>query len=233
MTEQHSIVVVGGTSGIGRALAERHAQRGDNVIITGRDQERTSAIASDIGERVKGLALDLAEPATIAERLSEIDRVDSLVISAIDRDHNVVREYDIVSAQRLVTLKLVGYTEVIHALLPVISTDGSVVLFGGMAKERAYPGSTTVTTVNGGINTMIHSLAVELAPIRFNAIHPGIVGDSPFWAEKMQAIEMVKQRTPGGRLVTMEDVIGAVDFLLANNGVNGVNLTVDRGWMLM
>ncbi len=233
MTEQHSIVVIGGTSGIGRALAERHAQGSDNVVITGRDQERTSAIASDIGEGVKGLALDLAEPATIAERLSGIDRVDSLVISAIDRDHNVVREYNFESAQRLVTLKLVGYTEVIHALLPRISADGSVVLFGGMAKERAYPGSTTVTTVNGGITSMIHSLAVELAPIRFNAIHPGIVGDSPFWAEKMQAIEMVKQRTPGGRLVTMEDVIGAVDFLLANKGVNGVNLTVDKGWMLM
>lgn len=233
MTGQHSIVVVGGTSGIGRVLAERHAQRGDNVIITGRDQERTSAIASDIGERVKGLALDLAKPATIAERLSGIDRVDSLVISAIERDHNVVREYNFESAQHLVTLKLVGYTEVIHALLPRISTDGSVVLFGGMAKERAYPGSTTVTTVNGGINTMIHALAVELAPIRFNAIHPGIVGDSPFWAEKTQAIEMVKQRTPGGRLVTMEDVIGAVDFLLTNKGVNGVNLTVDGGWILM
>lgn len=233
MADQRSTVIIGGTSGIGRALAERHAQAGDDVIITGRNQERTSAIASEIGDRVKGLALDLIEPEAIAASLSEIDRVDYLVLGAIERDHNLVREFNIRTAQRVVTLKLVGYTEVIHALLPRITTEGSVVLFGGVARERPYPGSTTVTAVNGGVTSLIRSLAVELAPIRFNVIHPGIISDSPFWADKPQAIELVKQRTPGGRLVTTEDIVDAVDFLLTNNGVNGVNLTVDGGWMAM
>jgi NAD(P)-dependent dehydrogenase (short-subunit alcohol dehydrogenase family) len=78
---------------------------------------------------------------------------------------------------------------------------------------------------------MIRTLAIELAPIRFNAIHPGIVGDSPYWKEK--PLDAVLARTPTGRLVTMEDVVEATVFLLENRSVNGVNLYVDGGWMLM
>jgi NAD(P)-dependent dehydrogenase (short-subunit alcohol dehydrogenase family) len=106
-----------------------------------------------------------------------------------------------------------------------------VVLFGGRAKDRPYPGSTTVTAVNGAIATMITAFAVELAPIRFNAIHPGIVGDSPFWEDK--PLDAVLARTPTKRLATMEDVVDATVFLLENRSVNGINLYVDSGWLLM
>ncbi len=114
-----------------------------------------------------------------------------------------------------------------------MGNDSSIVLFGGLAKERPYKGSTTVTTVNGGIETMARSLALELAPIRVNAIHPGFVGDSPYWREKGEgALEHVRVRTPTGRLATMQDVVGAVVFLLSNRSVNGTNLTIDGGWLL-
>jgi NAD(P)-dependent dehydrogenase (short-subunit alcohol dehydrogenase family) len=106
-----------------------------------------------------------------------------------------------------------------------------VVLFGGRAKDRPYPGSTTVTTINGGVSSMIRTLAVELAPIRFNAVHPGIVGDSPYWKDK--SLDAVVARTPTRRLTTMADVVDATVFLLENQSVNGVNLYVDGGWMLM
>ena len=106
-------------------------------------------------------------------------------------------------------------------------------LFGGLAKDRPYPGSTTVTTVNGAVTTMVTAFAVELAPIRVNAIHPGIVGDSPFWASKPPAVlEAFRNRTPTGRLATMADVVDAVAFLLENRSVNGVNLRVDGGTLL-
>ncbi|MGH8928406.1 MAG: SDR family oxidoreductase, partial [Acidimicrobiia bacterium] len=122
------------------------------------------------------------------------------------------------------------YTEVIHALSTRFTEHGSIVLFGGQARERPYPGSTTVTTVNGGVTAMVRTLALQLAPIRVNAIHPGIVGDSPFWVNK--DLSGVMARTPGGRLVTMGDITDAVVFLLENRGTNGVNLNVDGGWML-
>ncbi len=117
-------------------------------------------------------------------RLAHVGRVDRLVIAAIERDANHVRSYDVASATRLVTLKLVGYTEVVHTLADRFTPDASIVLFGGLAKERPYDGSTTVTTVNGGISSMVRTLAAELAPMRVNAIHPGIVGDSPAWRDK-------------------------------------------------
>jgi NAD(P)-dependent dehydrogenase (short-subunit alcohol dehydrogenase family) len=84
--------------------------------------------------------------------------------------------------------------------------------------------------VNGGIVGLVNSLATELAPVRINAIHPGIVGDSPFWEGKDNT--HVIARTPLGRLVTMQEIVHAVEFLLFNSGVNGVNLAVDGGWLL-
>jgi NAD(P)-dependent dehydrogenase (short-subunit alcohol dehydrogenase family) len=79
---------------------------------------------------------------------------------------------------------------------------------------------------------MVRTLAAELAPMRVNAIHPGIIGDSPYWAGKSEALARTIARTPIGRLATMQEVVDATLFLLDNGGVNGVNLNVDGGWLL-
>jgi NAD(P)-dependent dehydrogenase (short-subunit alcohol dehydrogenase family) len=182
---------------------------------------------------VRGLAVDLAEPETIGDRLAEIGRVDRLVVGAVDRDDNTIADYDLAAALRLVTLKLVGYAETVHTLAPRFTPDASVLLYGGLALRRPYPGSTTVSTVNGGITGLVHTLAVELAPVRVNGIHPGIVGDSPHWAGKPASVlEAVVDRTPIGRLATMAELADASIFLLENGAVNGVNLDVDGGWLL-
>ena len=228
------VLIVGGTGGIGRALAERYASLGSDVVITGRDRERAraAAAAAESGPNVRGIALDIAEPEKIASMLADVGSIDRLLIVAVERDSNTVREYDLAKARRAVTVKLVGYTEIVHTMLDRFSDEASVVIFGGLASERPYPGSTTITMVNGAVRSMIKTMAVELAPIRFNAIHPGIIGDTPAWADKPEALERVRARTPGGRLATTEDVVDAVKFLFNNKGVNGVNLVVDAGWML-
>ena len=229
-----TVVVVGGTQGLGRELAQSYADDGRDVVVTGRDPSRAETAAKEIGGRTRGVGFDLAEPHTIAERLTDVGDVEYLVLAAIERDVNKVQEYDIGAALRLVTLKLVGYTEVIHALLPRLRDDSSILVFGGLARDRPYPGSTTVTTVNGGITGLVRTLVIELAPRRVNALHPAIVGDSPQWRdmppERRQALE---QRTPIGRLVTMEEVVGASRFLLENRAINGINLAVDGGWLCM
>ncbi|HUO70372.1 MAG TPA: SDR family oxidoreductase [Solirubrobacteraceae bacterium] len=160
-------LIVGGTRGLGRHLAERFAQRNGELVI------------------------------------------------------------------RLATLKLVAYTEVLHCLHQRMHDHSSVLLFGGLAQDRPYPGSTTVTSVNGAVETMVRTFATELAPVRVNAIHPGIVGDSPQWKDNPEMLERVIARTPTGRLVTMDDIVGACRFLLENPAVNGVNLPVDGGWVIM
>ena len=228
-----AVVIVGGTAGIGRELARSYADDGRQVVITGRDAGRAQSAAEELGGETSGVAFDLADPHCIADALADVGTVDHLVLSAIERDVNKVREYDIDRAIRLATLKLVGYTEVLHCLHPKLHDDSSVLLFGGLAKERPYPGSTTVTSVNGAVETMVRTFATELAPVRVNAIHPGIVGDSPYWEGNDAAIEATKARTPTGRLATMADVSDAARFLLENRSVNGVNLAVDGGWVIL
>jgi NAD(P)-dependent dehydrogenase (short-subunit alcohol dehydrogenase family) len=234
MPEPGSVVVIGGTSGLGLEVARHYADQGREVVVSSRDQRRAEAAAAELGGKTRGIALDLAEPERLAERLADVDGVEYLVLAAIERDENKVRSFDLAGATRLVTLKLVGYAETIHQLVSRMDSAGSVVVFGGRAKDRPYPGSTMVSTVNGGVTGLVHSLAVELAPIRCNAIHPGIVGDSPYWAAKGEpALEPVRNRTPTRRLVTMEDIVGAVVFLLENRSVNGEHLHVDGGWLLL
>jgi NAD(P)-dependent dehydrogenase (short-subunit alcohol dehydrogenase family) len=229
-----SVVVIGGTQGLGLEVARHYADRGREVVLSGRDGRRAEAVAAGLGGKARGVALDLAEPGELADRLADVEGVGHLVLAAIERDENRVSDFDLEGATRLATLKLVGYVEVVHQLAPRMDADGSVVLFGGRAKDRPYPGSTMVSTVNGGVTGLVRSLAVELAPVRCNAIHPGIVGDSPYWSAKGEpALEPVRRRTPSRRLVTMEDIVGAVVFLLENRSVNGENLHVDGGWLLL
>jgi NAD(P)-dependent dehydrogenase (short-subunit alcohol dehydrogenase family) len=253
-------LVVGGTAGIGRRVAEFYAERGDDVVLTGRDATRAKAVAAELGDpvtgaaadlsergtvtgaaadlpergTVTGAAVDLSEPETIAAALAGVGPVvDRIVVAALERDHNRVADYDVRKAQRLSTLKLVGYTEVVHVLLPRLAPDAAIVLFGGQAQHRPWPGSVTVSSVNGAVSALVRALAVEIAPIRVNAVHPGVIGDSPAvragWTD--DAVRAVVDRTPLGRMATMDEVAGAVVFLLENGGVNGVNLEVDGGWL--
>jgi NAD(P)-dependent dehydrogenase (short-subunit alcohol dehydrogenase family) len=228
-----AVVIVGGTRAIGLELARHYATRDTEVIISGRSDEHLTAALGELSMtsgRVRGLTFDLARPETIAPALADVGPVRRLALVAIDRDQNTVKDYDMARALYLVTLKLVGYTEVVHALAGRFTPDASVLLFGGMAKERPYPGSTTVTTVNGGVVGLTRTLVEELRPLRANSIHPGVVGDSPYWAEKPAAVAKYTAETPIGRLATMTEIVDASVFLLENGAVNGVELIVDGGW---
>lgn len=226
-----TLLVIGGTSGIGKEIAVRAVGRGERVILSGRDAGRAAEVAKELGGNATGIGLDIGQPHEIAGKLADVDSVDHLVLAAIERDANSVRDYDVSRAIYLSTLKLVGYIETIHALLPKLTENASIVLFGGLAKDRPYPGSTTVSTINGGVTGMVRTLVIELAPIRVNAIHPGVVGDSPFWVEKTEVLAGHRKRTPSGELATMADVADAAEFLLRNNSVNGVDLNIDGGWI--
>jgi NAD(P)-dependent dehydrogenase (short-subunit alcohol dehydrogenase family) len=225
--------VIGGTSGIGRELAAAYVARDARVTLSGRDAARAEEAAAGLGDGARGVAFDLSEPHTIAGALRGVEKVDRLALVAVDRDENTVTAYDVDRAIRLATLKLVGYTEVVHQLADRLAPDASILIFGGLAKDRPYPGSTTVTTVNGAVSTLIRTLALELAPVRVNAIHPGIVGDSPYWSGKDEFLANVRARTPTGRNVRMQDVVEASVFLLENEAMNGANLEVDGGWMML
>ena len=239
MAEDGAVVIVGGTRAIGLEMVKHYAAQGREVILTGQYQENVDNAVAEVGGSngsggsggsVRGIAFDLARPHKIKDFLADIGPVSRLALVAIDRDQNTVADYHIDRAIRLVTLKLVGYTAVISALRERFTPNASVVLFGGMAKERPYPGSTTVTTVNGGVVGLTRTLVEELRPARVNSIHPGVVGNSPYWAEKPAAISRYESESPLGRLAQMDEIVDAAVFLLENTAVNGVDLIVDCGW---
>jgi NAD(P)-dependent dehydrogenase (short-subunit alcohol dehydrogenase family) len=228
-----AVVVVGGTRSIGLEVVRHYASRGFDVVLTGvtpANVESAVAETKDLGGTVTGLTFDLAEPHAIAAALAGVGPVRYLALASLERDENNVRDYSIDRAIRLTTLKLVGFTEVVHALLPRLDDESAIVVFGGMAKERPYQGSTTVSTVNGGVVGLTRSLVEELRPIRVNSIHPGIIGDSPYWAAKPAAITNYTSQSPLNRLATLADMVDATRFLLENRSVNGVDLIVDCGW---
>lgn len=224
-----TMMVIGGTDGLGRFIARRHADRGGTVVIAGRDAGRAETAAKEIGPAVTGIGLDLARPETIAASAAGVPPLDHLVLTASHQRPNTVQNFDIAEAITAVTTKLVGYTEAVRVLRERFTPDASVVLFGGLAKERPYPGSTVVTTSNSAVTGLVKTLAVELAPHRVNALHPGLVGDSPRWRDTELGPQA--ERTPIGRLVTMDEVADATEFLLRNGGINGHDLFVDGGFL--
>ena len=231
MTEG-AVVVVGGTSGLGKEVARYYVGADREVVVTGRDPARGSSVARELGGKTTELAFDLSRPEEIASALKGVGDVSRLVLAGVHRDENSMREYDIEQAMALVTLKLVGYTEVVHALLDRLHDDSSILIFGGLAKERPYPGSMTVTTINHGVDGLVRSLTAELKPIRVNALHAGIVEDSPFWAGKTEALDAHRRRTTTGRLVQMQDIVDVAVLMLENPSIAGAEFRVDAGWSL-
>lgn len=224
-----TVVVIGGTGGLGREVARHYLDQGREVVISGRDRDRTAAVATELGGKSRAVAIELTRPEQIASALVDVGEVDRLVLAAIDRaGGNSVESFDIATAASLAIQKLVGYIEVVHALRSRLSSDAAIVIFGGQARIRPYPGSTMVSTVNGGVIGMVRAMSTELAPIRVNSIHPGIVGDSPFWLGK--PLDHVRAGTLTGRLASMSDVLDAVVFLLENPSANGIDLALDGGW---
>jgi NAD(P)-dependent dehydrogenase (short-subunit alcohol dehydrogenase family) len=231
-----SVVLIGATQGTGRLLAAEYARRGASVVITGRSAERAAAVAGELSKdtagTVTGLALDLTRPAEIAGMLASIEQVDRLAVVGMVRDRNTIGAYDIAKASELAVTKIVGYTAVVSALADRLTRDASVLLFGGVAKDHPYPGSTTVTAVNGAVTGLIRTLSVELSPVRVNAMHPGLIEDSPFWegnAAAAQIVEGFRAVTLSGRLGSMNDIVDASLFLLENPMANGIDLGLDGG----
>jgi NAD(P)-dependent dehydrogenase (short-subunit alcohol dehydrogenase family) len=232
------VVVVGGTSGIGLSLAKAAQAIGCKLTVTGRGTERSAETAKSIGPGVVGCNLDLDDAGSIDTALKEGPAIDHLVLLPLYQVATTVKDFNVGEANKLLHIKLTGYIKAVSTALPRLKPTSSIVLFGGLAKERPYPTSTMVTVANAGISGVMRALAVELAPIRVNSVSPGLVGDSPKWDAIVKKgenpiVNAMTSRTPTRRLAAMNDVINAVFFLIDNSSVNGVDLPLDGGIRLV
>jgi len=231
--QQKTAVIAGGSEGIGFAIASHYAALGWNVLLTSRDSDRAGTAAERVGHGAVGRSMDVRDPASVRDALGVLDVIDRLVMCAVVRDHNSIGQFDPVSATDNVTIKMIGSLNVVSAAAGRLPHDGSILLLGGAAKDRPHEGSTTMTPVCAAVAGIVRALCVELAPIRVNGLHPGAIGDSARWQRRPEAErELMRSQTLTRRLATMSDIVGAAAFLLENQSLNAVNLTVDGGWLL-
>ncbi|MEV3872089.1 SDR family oxidoreductase [Streptomyces sp. NPDC049906] len=227
------IVIIGGTRGLGFAVAESAAAQGARVTITGRDEAQARSRAAQIGGSVTGAACELTDWDSIGALFDGMDRVDHLVLTALDRDHNTIKDFRPDDCARTSLMKTVGYATAVNKALPKFADDASVVLFSGLSMWRPVPGSTTISMANAGIIGLVNSLAVEIAPVRVNALTPGVVGGTAAVDEadpvRADWYEAMRLRTPAKRLPTPDDIVATTMLLLTCRGINGENIVVDAG----
>ncbi|MER7753876.1 SDR family oxidoreductase [Kitasatospora sp. NPDC097643] len=240
------VVVMGGSSGIGEAAATTFAADGAEVVITGRDRERLDAALERIGGRtaeqsratepgkVAGHQVDAADPAAVAAFFAEVGTVDHLVVAVSGAaGSGPFAGLDLADLAAGFDAKFWPQVRVLQAALPHLRADGSVTLITAASARSAFPGTAGLAAINGALEAMVPPLAVELAPLRINAVSPGVI-DTPWWdrvpAEQRAALfEGLAATTPAGRVGRAEDVAQAIHLLAANTFMTGMVLDCTGG----
>ena len=230
------VVVLGGSSGIGLATARAVAEAGGQVTIVGRDRDRLDRARLQLPHGVAAESFDMRAPTEVHRFFSSVGRVDHVVLAASEAATGGFREMPVPTARQFFDSKFWGPYIVAREAASVISGDGSLVFFSGAAAEVASPGFAVGSTINAAIETLVRTLAVELAPVRVNAISPGII-DTPVWnaldgVSRDDVFADVAARVPARRVGTPDEVAAAVLHVLMNRYITGIAVRVDGGYAL-
>jgi NAD(P)-dependent dehydrogenase (short-subunit alcohol dehydrogenase family) len=223
------VVVMGGTSGIGLATAERLAADGAEVVVTGRDPEKLAAVKDRVAaaEQVDGAGEE--ELAAFFERTGEFDHL-VLAFSPGPVGMGPLRETGLDAVRAAFDGKLFGYL----AAMRHAHVTGSITLISAASARAAMPGTVALAAVNGAIERIVPPLAAELTPVRVNAVSPGLI-DTPWWSflpedQRQSQFDAAVQSIPARRIGRPDDVAQAVTYLIGATYVTGTVLPVDGGF---
>ncbi|RWC82948.1 SDR family oxidoreductase [Mesorhizobium sp. M8A.F.Ca.ET.208.01.1.1] len=234
------ILIAGGGSGMGLALARRCVEAGAEVIIAGRREDRLRQAREALGNPA-GLhiaAVDITREDQVAALFAGIGGLDHIVSTAADIEgaYRLLPELDLKAAQRVVDSKLFGPLLLAKHGAPRLAVSGSMSFVSGIAAYRPAPRGSVVAAVNAALEGLVRALAVELAPIRVNAVSPGWV-DTGIWAQvagdrKAETLAAMAERLPVGRIGHPDDIADAIFFLMGNGFTTGTTLHVEGGHRL-
>ena len=240
MNANDTIVIIGGSSGIGLAVARRSLADGATVVIAGRSKARLDAARAELtgNERVITVPADIGDQAQVSGLFARAGTLSHLVVTAADLPYGPVVSLTEDSMFRAVRSKILGPFFAAQQAAARITASGSITFTSGVAAYRPVPGGALAATVNGALESMVRALALELAPIRVNAVSPGWV-DTPVWdhlatPEARQArLADLADRLPARRLGRPEDIANAVAFLIADDFVTGTVLHAEGAQLLV
>lgn len=235
------VLIVGGSSGMGLALARRCLDAGAQVIIAGRSEERLAEARASLGEpsALETIVTDIAQEQQVATLLERIGRLDHIVTTAADIEgaYELLPALDLKAAQKAVESKIYGPLLLAKHGAPRLSETGSLTFVSGIAAYRPLARGSVVAAVNAALEGLVRALAVELAPLRVNAVSPGWV-DTPIWSfvagdRKDEVLGTMARKLPVGRVGRPDDIADALFFVMGNGFTTGSVLHVEGGHRLV
>ncbi|GAA2940719.1 SDR family oxidoreductase [Microbacterium luteolum] len=231
-----TIVLIGGGSGIGLEVARRSLTLGAEVVLGGRTPSRLEAAVAELGPRARWSTVDTSDEESITRFFADVPTVDGIFTTAADYVVGSMRDLDPQAATSPFESKFWGQYRVVHAALDLLSPEASIVLMSGAASVRPPAAAPAYVAANAAIEGLARGLAVELAPVRVNAVSPGTI-DGNLWANRDEAARetafaQFSADTLLGRPGTEGEVADAVIHLFVNGYTTGSTLYVDGGYSL-
>lgn len=230
MLKNKKVVVVGGGSGIGFAVAQQAAAAGAEVVIASRSGEKLRAAAQHIGHGVQVEQVDATDLQSVADFFHRIGSLDHLAVTIKPKlPAGEFTENDLAAVQSAFDAKFWGQYRLAKACIPFIRAGGSIVLTSGIASCRSYHGYSAVSAMNAATEALAKAIAFELAPIRVNCICPGFVDTVPSTPGRASHVMAISPTLPLERLGTANEVANAYLYSFSNTYSTGSVIVVDGG----
>ena len=230
--QNQRVVILGGTSGIGLATARLAADQGATVIVASSNPESVKRALEALPDSASGEAVDLIDSAAVAAFFNGIEPFDHLVFTAGEALTLLeIDSLDLDKARQAFELRYFAALGAVSAAASKIRPGGSVVLTTGAAGDRPGPGWSVAASICGAIDSAVRALALELAPIRVNAVKPGVVR-TPLWRGGLDYDETARH-LPVQRVGEPEDIASAYVYLMNQPYSTGSIVSVDGGHVLV
>jgi NAD(P)-dependent dehydrogenase (short-subunit alcohol dehydrogenase family) len=232
--QDSTIVIFGGSSGVGEVTARLLAERGASIVIVGRDAEKLEAARQRIGRDVTAARVDATDRAAVDRFFAERERVDHLILcQSGGKGAGPFRALSLDDVRSGFEAKFFAQVGVAQAALPKLRPDGSITFVTAASARAAVRGTAGLGAINAAIEAVARTLALELAPLRVNAVSPGVI-DTPWWERmpreaKDAFFQQAAENLPVRRVGKPEDVAAAIALLVDNGFMTGTVLEVDGG----
>jgi NAD(P)-dependent dehydrogenase (short-subunit alcohol dehydrogenase family) len=231
------VLVIGGTSGIGLGVASAAAEHGAIPIVVSRQQSSVDRALAQLPEQARGATVDLTDPESLTRLAADVGDIEHLVFTAgesLELRPLADLTPDVITG--FFQTRFIGALTAVRMFSPRITVGGSITLTSGTAAEQPGFGALPVS-VCGAMNALTKALAVELAPIRVNAVAPGVVR-TPLWnamsgADRQHMYDQAAQQVPLGRIGEAADVARAYLYCMEQEWATGTVLTIDGGTVLV